>query len=85
MQKRFVKKWNWNFGNLEKYIILRSGVINVTLCSLLIKRRLISFNCIIYSIFSNTLQLFKCQQQQAFKLTPATWALRHFKMSHDKG
>jgi hypothetical protein len=58
--------------------IFQSGVINVTLCSLLIKAKQISFmyhkNGISCSIFSNTLQFFKCptgaQQQWAFKLTP---------------
>jgi hypothetical protein len=57
LQKRFVKKSNWNFRNLEKKYninflsnIFQSGVINVTLCSLLIKTKQISLiyhkNCI---------------------------------------
>jgi hypothetical protein len=100
LQKRFVKKSNWNFRNLEKKKyninflsdVFQSGVINVTLSSL-IKTKQISFvyhkNCISYSIFSNTLQFFKCptasQQQRAFKLTLVTCVLRYFKMSYDKG
>jgi hypothetical protein len=70
------KKENINFLSN----IFQSGVINVTLCSLLIRRKQISViyhkYCIDYSMFSNMLQLFKCpagaQQQRAFKLTPAT-------------
>jgi hypothetical protein len=70
LQKRFVKKSTWNVWNIEKKMyninflsnIFQSGVINVTLCSLLIETKQISF---IYhknsnSIFSNTLQFFKC-------------------------
>jgi hypothetical protein len=71
LQKRFVKKSNWNVRNTEKMYninllsnIFKSGVINVTLCSMFIKTKQSSFiyhkNCISYSIFSNFLQFFKC-------------------------
>jgi hypothetical protein len=72
LQKRFVKKRNLYVRNIEKKKyninflsnIFQSDVINVTLCSLLIKTKQISFiyhkNCISYSIFSYSLQFFKC-------------------------
>jgi hypothetical protein len=72
LQKRFVRKSNWNVQNIEKKLYninflsntFQSGVINVTLCSLLIETKQISFiyhkNCVSYSIFSNSLQFFKC-------------------------
>jgi hypothetical protein len=85
------KKKMYNIKFLSN--IFQSDVINVTLCSLLIKTKQILFiyykNCISYSVFSNTLQFFKCptasQQQRAFKLTPVTCALHYFKMAYDKG
>jgi hypothetical protein len=101
LQKRFVKKSNWIFRNLEKRMyninflsnIFQSGVINVKLCSLLIKTKHISFiyhkNGISYSIFSNALHFFKCptasQQERAFKLNPVAWELSYFKTLYNKG